>query len=88
MYQFYIVEIKKTPAGEYEHNVQWAWDANQDLAQRKAESKAYELLTEAALSNTQTHSVTVLSDEGFVVFSKCYHNVPAVEPEPESESEG
>lgn len=84
MYQFYIIEIKKNTNGEYEHNVYWAWDADQDLAQRKAESKAFELLTAAALSETLTHSVTVLSDEGFKVMNKAYHNVvPSGEEEPE-----
>ena len=75
MYQFYIIEIKKYPNGEYEHNVDWAYDANPDLAQRKAESKAYKILESAALSETTTHSVTVMSDEGFTVLNKCYHNV-------------
>ena len=80
MFQFYIVEIKKSPSGEYEHNVDWAFDENQDLAQRKAESKAYGRLEDAALSETSTHSVTVLSEEGFKVLDKCYHNVPPTTP--------
>lgn len=75
MYQYYIIEIKKT-AGEYEHTIDWAWDENQDLARRKAESKAYKLLETAALSQTSIHSVTVISDQGFVVMSKCYQNIP------------
>lgn len=84
MYQFYIIEIKKYPNGEYEHNVDWAYDANPDLAQRKAESKAYDLLKAAALSETTTHSVAVMSDEGFTVLNKCYHNVqPATETLPQ-----
>lgn len=75
LHQFYIIEIKQYPNGEYEHNVQWAYDEDQDTAQRKAEAKAYELLQAAALSETATHSVTVLSDEGFRVMGKCYHNI-------------
>lgn len=75
MYQFYIIEVKKYQSGEYEHNVLWAWDQDQDKAQRKAESSAFELLKDAALSETITHSVTVFSDEGFPVMSKCYHNI-------------
>lgn len=75
MYQFYVIEIKKFPSGDYEHNVDWAFDEDQDLAQRKAESKAYKILESAALSETTTHSVTVMSDEGFSVLNKCYHNV-------------
>lgn len=75
MYQFYILEIKKFSNGEYEHNVDWAFDEDQDLAQRKAESKAYDMLKAAALSETTTHSVTVMSDEGFSVLNKSYHNI-------------
>lgn len=81
MYQYYIIEIKKTN-GEYEHNVLWAFDADQDTARRKAESKAHELLAVAALSETTIHSVTVLSDQGFTLMNKCYQNVTE-EPTPE-----
>lgn len=80
MYQFYIIEIKKFPSGEYEHNVDWAFDEDQDLAQRKAESKAYDKLKAAALSETTTHSVTVTSDEGFSVLNKSYHNIKPEAP--------
>lgn len=55
--------------------MEWTYDVNPDLAQRKAESKAYDMLKAAALSETITHSVTVMSDEGFTVLNKCYHNV-------------
>lgn len=76
LHQFYIVEIKQYPNGEYEHTINWEYDEDNDLARRKAESTAYDILSEAALSPTVTHSVTVLSDEGFVVLNKCYHNIP------------
>ena len=75
LHQFYIIEIKQYPSGEYEHQLYWEYDEDQDLARRKAESKAYELLKDAALSPTVTHSVTVLSDEGFKGLSNCYHNI-------------
>lgn len=79
MYQYYIIEIKKLPNGEYEHNVFWEYDADQQAAQRKAESKGYDLLSKAALSNTVLHSVTVLSDDGFTVLSRSYRNNTVVE---------
>lgn len=76
LHQFYIIEIKQYPNGEYEHNLYWEYDQNIDTAQRKAESKAHDLLSVAALSETVTHSVTVLSDEGFKGLGQCYHNIP------------
>lgn len=79
LHQFYVIEIKQYPNGEYEHNLYWEYDEDQDLARRKAESKAYDLLRTAALSNTITHSVTVLSDDGFRGLGNCYHNVPHTE---------
>lgn len=81
VYQYYIVEIKRLTNGEYEHNVQWAWDADKDLARRKAESKAFELLAVAAVSETILHSVTVLSDDGGLVMNRCYNNVQPQEGE-------
>ena len=85
VYQFYIIEIKRLVNGDYEHNVQWAYDTDKDLAQRKAEAIAHGLLAVAALSETQLHSVTVLTDEGFTVMNKVYHNVQPIQPEPEEE---
>lgn len=76
LYQFYIIEIKQYPNGEYEHQLYWEYDTDRDLARRKAESKAYDLLKSAALSQTVTHSVTVLSDDGLSCLGKCYHNLP------------
>ena len=82
MFQFYIIEILKNDQG-YAHNVFWAFDADRDLARRKAESKAYEVLAEAAVDETYLHSVTVLADDGFEIMSKCYRNVPEPQPEPD-----
>lgn len=87
MFQYYVVEIVKDTQGQYSHNVYWTFDETADKARRKAESKAYELLALAALSETTVHSVTVLSDEGFVVTRQCYKNVTEPDPEPEPELE-
>ena len=81
MYQYYILEIIKAPETGYSHNVFWTFDADKDLAKRKAEAKAYELLQVAAVDANYLHSVTVLADDGFQIMSKVYRNVP--EPEPE-----
>ena len=85
MYQYYILEIIKAPETGYSHNVLWTFDADKDLARRKAEAKAYELLQAAAVDANYLHSVTVLADDGFQIMSKVYRNVPEPQPEPEPE---
>ena len=84
MTQFYIVEIKQFPNGEYEHQVHYAWDEDATKAQLKAESKYHEVLATAAVSNTKTHSAILFSTEGFPILNQCYkHDVPAPTPDPE-----
>lgn len=80
MYQYYIIEITKNHAGEYAHNVHWAFDADQDKARLKGEAKWHELLAAAAVSEFATHSVTLLSDEGVTLLQKVYkHAAPEAE---------
>ena len=81
MFQYYILEIVKALETGYSHNVFWTFDADKDLARRKAEAKAYELLQVAAVDQNYLHSVTVMADDGFQIMSKVYRNVP--EPQPE-----
>lgn len=77
MYQFYTVEIKKTFAGEYEHDVKWHWDEDATKAQRKAESKYYEIMSRAAISDYAEHSAIIFSSEGFPIMNQCYkHDAP------------
>ena len=83
--QFYIVEVQQDLQGNYAHLVHWAWDEDPDLAKRKAESKYYEVLTAAAISNTMTHSAILFSTEGFPLMDKHYHNVKDVQPAPAPE---
>ena len=87
MYQYYILEIVKAPETGYSHNVFWTFDADKDLARRKAEAKAFELLQGAAVDSNYLHSVTVLADDGFQIMSKCYRNVPEPQPKPEPEKD-
>ena len=101
---FYIIEIQKYDDGSFGHLVHWADDTNKDKARMKGESKYYEVLAAAAISELPQHSVTLLNDEGVAIMNKCYThgyvapNFPEVvfvptpeEPEnetPEGESEG
>ena len=87
MTQFYIVEVKQYPNGEYEHFVNWVWDENPDIARLKAESKYHKILGEAAVSNTLTDSAILFSTEGFPIMNQCYHHTvqPEAAPAPEPE---
>ena len=72
MYQNYVVEIKKTASGEYEHNVFWLYDEDPDKAMLKAESKYHEVLSAAAVSTMAEHSAILFTSEGFPKANKCY----------------
>ena len=79
MYQNYVVEIKETFSGEFEHQVYWLWDEDHTQAMRKAEAKYYIILAEAALSDTAKHSVILFTSDGFPVMNKCYEHQPSEE---------
>lgn len=85
VYQYYVVEIKRFYNGELEHNVTWHWDADQDKARLKAESKWHEVMASACLSETLTHGAIMFSSEGFPCLNGCYHHdgQPTTEPEAE-----
>lgn len=72
VYQFYIVEIHRNAAGEYEHVVHWAWDADYDKALAKGESKYYEVLSRAAVSEYVRHSAILFGTDGVPISYKCY----------------
>ena len=72
MYQFYIIEVKKDANGEFEHNVNWVWDANPDKARLKGEAKYHEILATAAVSEYAEHSAILFSSEGFPIMHQCY----------------
>ena len=74
MYQYYILEVQKSKGGEYSHLVHYAFDADQDMARRKAEAQYYTVLAAAAVSDTAMHSVVLVSAEGFPIKHECYNN--------------
>lgn len=75
MTQFYIVEVKQHPTGEFEHVVHYAWDEDPDKARLKGESKYHEVLTTAAISNTLLHSAIMFGTDGYPVHNQCYKHV-------------
>ena len=60
----------------------WAYE---DRA--SAEVKEYQVLSEVVKSPVATHTVMLVTDEGFVLDCKCYKHDAQLEPEPEPESE-
>ena len=74
VYQYYVVEIKRLLNGELEHDVTWHWDADQDKARLKGESKWHEVMSAAAVSETLSHGAIMFSSEGFPILNECYHH--------------
>lgn len=87
VYQYYIVEIQQYANGEYGHLVHYVYDADPDKARRKGESKYYEVLTAAAVSDLPCHSAILFSTEAYPLLHKCYKQGQQPEPEPEPEPE-
>lgn len=59
-----------------------AW-AYEDRA--SAEVKEYQVLSEVVKSPVETHTVMLVTDEGFVIDCKSYKHEPTPEPTPEVE---
>jgi len=83
MTQFYIMEIQQYEDGSYGDIKHFAYDEDADKARLKAESKYYEVLSAAAVSNLPMHSAILFSAEGFPLMNKCYKH--EVQPEPTEE---
>ena len=78
--QFYIIEIKRLHDGSLEHEVSWAYDEDPMAARFKGEAAFYTKVAGAALSDTDTHAVSLLAQEGQLIDRKCYHHVIDEQP--------
>lgn len=74
MYQYYTVEVKKTQSGEFEHDVRWHYDENQEKARLKGEAKFHEILARAAVSDYAEHSAILFASTGNRIMDKCYYH--------------
>lgn len=52
-----------------------------------AEVKLYQVLSEVVKSPIEVHTVMLVTDEGFVLDTKCYKHEPVPESEPEGDGE-
>ena len=85
MTQFYVVEIQKYQDGTYGDIKHFAYDEDPDIARLKGESKYYEVLSAAAVSNLPEHAAIMFSSEGFPIMHQCYKHEVTPEPTPEAE---
>ena len=88
MINYYILEIQKYANGEYGHIVHFAYDEDATKARLKAESKYHQVLASAAVSELPSHSASLIASDGRCIMNQCYiHELPAQEPEEETEPE-
>lgn len=65
MGKYVVVEIQNGTIGSN----WWAYDDRAD-----AETKMYQVLAETVKSPVETHTVMLVTDEGFVIETKYYHH--------------
>lgn len=74
MAKYIVVEMQNGVVGSNA----WTYDTRED-----AEVKEYQVLSEVVKSPIATHTVLLMTDEGFVLDTKCYKHSEQ-QPEPES----
>lgn len=72
MYQYYVLEIQKYQDGSYGHLVHYVYDADEQQALLKGESKYYQILSAAAVSALPQHSAILIDSTGAPIYHKCY----------------
>ena len=72
MYQYYVIEIQKYKTGEYGDITHFAFDVDPDKARLKGESKYYEVLMAAAISDLPEHGAILMSSKCEPIEHKCY----------------
>lgn len=83
MTQYYIIEISQNSTGEFSHQIHWAYDGDATTARLKAEAKYHQVLAEAAVSEYQSHSATLIASDGRAIMNQCYRHAVTPTPEPD-----
>ena len=88
MTQYYVIELQKYIDGSYGDIKHVVWDEDPTKARLKAESKFYEVLSAAAVSELPVHAAIMFTSEGVPIMNQRYvHAIPQPEPEtPEEET--
>lgn len=74
MHQFYVMELQRYQNGEYGNIVHYAYDKNQETARLKGESKYYEVLAAAAISDLPEHGAILMTSGCDPLLHKCYYH--------------
>ena len=87
MTQYYIMELQKYADGSFGDIKHVAWDEDPTKARLKGESKFYEILSAAAVSELPVHAAIMFTSEGVPVMNQRYvHAVAQEEVEPKEET--
>lgn len=82
MTQYYVIELQKYVDGSYGDIKHVTWDEDPTKARLKAESKFYEVLSAAAISELPVHAAIMFTSDGVPVMHQRYvHAIPQVEPD-------
>lgn len=88
MTQYYIMELQKYADGSFGDIKHIAYDEDPTKARLKAESKFYEVLSAAAISELPVHAAIMFTSDGVPVMHQRYtHVVVQEEVEPETPEE-
>ena len=74
MFQYYVTEVRKTQAGEFEHENFWVWDEDSTQARLKGESKFHEVLSRAATSAYAEHGAILFSSQCYPLMHDYYEH--------------
>ena len=74
MYQFYVFELQQYSDGTYGDIKHVVYDEDLQKARRKAESKYYEVLAAAAISELPSHAALLSTSGGIPLMHYCYSN--------------
>lgn len=87
MTQYYIMELQKYTDGSFGDIKHIAYDEDPTRARLKGESKFYEILSAAAVSELPVHAAIMFTSEGVPVMNQRYvHAVAQEEVEPKEET--
>jgi len=88
MTQYYIIELQKYADGSFGDIKHIAYDEDPTKARLKGESKFYEILSAAAISELPVHAAIMFTSDGVpVIHQKYTHAIPQEEVEPETPEE-
>lgn len=67
MFQYSVVEMRKTDAGAVTHDAYWVSDEDATRARELGDAKYFERAAVAAASSYALHSVTLVTENGYAL---------------------